>query len=106
MTDIEQAAIEQGRRPFSTVEKVIIGVHVVLALGVGFFALLDANDPGWGDLQRLLIFMLEGIWFGAIAGTALVARLVNNPLGRIAILLIGPFSGFLLIMAWAYSSTL
>jgi hypothetical protein len=88
------------------VEKVIIGAHVAIALGFGFFALLDANDPDWGGLIRLLIIMLEGIWFGAIVGTALVARLVNKPLGRIAILLIGPFSGFLVIMAWAYSSTL
>lgn len=106
MTHIEQTAIEPARRPFSTVEKVIIGVHVALALGVGFLALLDADDPGWGDLQRLLIFMMEGIWLGAIVGTAVVARLVSNPSGRIAILIVGPFTGFLVIMAWAFASTL
>jgi hypothetical protein len=95
MTDTETI-----RRPFTRGEKVIIIVQVMLALGFGLFGMLEANDPDWGDLQRLVIFMIVGIWLAGIAGMVLVARLINHKVARIAILVLAPFAGFLLIAAW------
>jgi hypothetical protein len=96
MTDIER-----DRRMFSTVEKVLIALQVLLALGFGLFGMLQANDPDWGDLQRVVIFMMVAMWLGGIVGSVLVARLVNPKLARIAILVIGPFTVFLLFIGWS-----
>lgn len=105
MTDIDQAAIDHRRRPFSTSEKVIIGVQVALALGFGVFGILEASDPDWGDLQRIVILMMVGLWLAGIACMVLVARLVSHQVARIAILVGAPLAGFLLIGAWVMFST-
>ena len=96
MTDIDRS-----RRVFSTAEKVIIAVQVVLALCFGVFGVLEANDPDWGDLQRVVIFMMVSVWLGTIVVSVLVARLVNSRSVRIAILVIGPFALLLVIAGWS-----
>lgn len=100
MTDTEHAFIENSRRAFSTPERVIIGVQVLLALGFGIFGILDATDPDWGALQRVVIFMMVGIWLAGIAGMVLIARLVSHKVARVAILVAAPLAGFLLIAGW------
>lgn len=87
-----------SRRPLSAFERVVIALHCVAAGVVGVVGFASATDPGWRDLQRLLILMLIGLWVGGIVAMAVIARLVNNKWGRAAILLAGPFLGIVLLV--------
>ena len=91
----------KSRRDFSVAERRIIAVQFVVAVGFGAVALFQVNDPDWGDLQRFLIIVLLCIWLVGIAVSVVVARLVDSSLGRIAILVVGPFAGFLLMFGWS-----
>jgi hypothetical protein len=90
------------RRPFSKVEQAILALHVVALVVVTVTGWIGANDPGWSDLQRIVLLMLAGVWAGGIALTAVLARLVNNKVGRLAVLLVGPLAGLLLIIGQQY----
>lgn len=78
----------------------LIAGQVMLAFGFGVLGMIQATDPGWQDLQRLLIMMMVSVWLGAIVGTVLVARLVDSRVARFAILAVGPFALILVIGAW------
>ena len=87
----------QSRRPLSRIDRGILALHGLVAAGVGVAGFIGANDPDWGDVQRLVIVMLIGLWAGGIAIMAVLARLVSNPWGRAAVLLAGPFAGIALV---------
>lgn len=87
------------RRPFSPGEKAVIAVQLVLALSFGILGIVEANDPDWGDLQRIVILMLTFVWLGGIVVSVVVARLVTGKLARVGILVVAPFAGFLVILA-------
>ena len=86
-------------RTLSKLENAIIALHAVFACGVGVVGFLQANDPGFGDLQRLVILMMIGLWAAGIVAMAVIARLIANQWVRIAVLLVGPFVGIVLIVA-------
>lgn len=88
------------RRPFSPGEKAVVAVQLVIALSFGILGMVEANDPDWGDLQRVFIVMLTSIWLGGVVVSVVLARLVAGKLARIAVLVAAPFAGFLLIMMW------
>jgi len=89
------------RRPFSTLEKAIIAVQGAAALVFGAYGFVEASDPDWGDLQRIVIVMSVGIWLTGIAGAAFLSRLVDNRVVRVVILLAVPFTGFVVLVLWA-----
>ncbi len=89
------------RRPFSVLEKAVIALQVTAGVAFGVYGMIDVSDPGWADLQRALILMMVGIWMGGVVGAAALSRLVDNQIGRLAILVSIPFSGFVIIMIWA-----
>ena len=68
----------EPRRPLSTVDRAILTIHGLVAGVVGVIAFVGANDPGWGDLQRLVIVMLIGLWAAGIVAMSVFARMVNN----------------------------
>ena len=83
----------EPRRPLSNVDRAILALHALVAGVVGVIAFVGANDPGWGDLQRLVVVMLISLWAAGIVAMAVLARMVNNRWGRTLILLAGPFVG-------------
>lgn len=91
-----------ARRPFSTADRSIVALHVLALVVVTVMGWIGANDPGWSDLQRLVLLMLAGVWAGGIALTAVLGRLVDNKLGRIAVLLLGPLTGLMLLVGQQY----
>ncbi len=92
------------KRPFSPGEKAVVIVQLVIALSVGVAAMLDANDPDWGDLQRVVVLMLMSIWLGGIVASVVLARIFDSKPGRVAILVLLPFSGFAVLAAWTLLS--
>ena len=88
----EEVSVD-GRPPrrLSSLDWSILVVHTALAAGIGVVGFLGADDPGWGDLQRVVVLMLVGLWGVGILASALVARPIHNPWVRTAILLAGPF---------------
>ena len=88
------------RRPYSKADKAILIAQGVLVVVVGILAFASANDPDWGDLQRLVIVMLLGLWMAGLAAAAVLARFVENRWWRYAVLLVVPFVGIgVLILA-------
>ncbi|MDH3306892.1 MAG: hypothetical protein OEO77_05180 [Acidimicrobiia bacterium] len=88
---------EKQRRTLSTCEQSILAVHGLVAGIVGTVGFLGANDPGWGDLQRLVILMLIGLWMAGIVAMGLIARLFANKWARAMILLGGPVIGIAIV---------
>lgn len=89
---------EKLRRPLSTLDRSILALHGLAAGIVGVIAFLGANDPDWGDLQRIVILMLIGLWVAGIVAMSFVVRLVKSQWIRTAILLGGPFIGIVLLV--------
>ncbi|MGA7282877.1 MAG: hypothetical protein WBZ40_13995 [Acidimicrobiia bacterium] len=83
--------VKRPRVPLTRLDKTLLGLHIVGAIVVGIFGFLGANDPEFADLQRIVIAMLIGLWGVGIVVMALIVRLVSSQLGRVAILLGGPF---------------
>jgi hypothetical protein len=98
-------ATTPARRPFNRVEQIIIAGQVLFGVGFGVIGFADASDPGWQDLQRLLIAMMMGLWFAGVAGAVVVGRLVSNRFGRAAVLLSLPFAGFVILIGWTLVGT-
>ncbi len=88
---------EKQRRTLSTFDRSILALHGLVAGVVGTVGILGANDPGWGDLQRLVVVMLIGLWVAGIVVVGLIARLFTNKWARAVILLAGPFTGIALV---------
>ena len=64
----------------------------------GIIGFLEADDPGWRDVQRLVIVMLVGLWVSGIVVVGVFARLVGNQVVRAALLLAGPLLGIALLI--------
>lgn len=78
----------------------MIALHGLTALVIGVIAFVGANDPGWRDVQRLVVVMMISLWAGGIALSAVAARnLVSNHWIRLAILAVGPLSGIAFLVA-------
>ena len=84
------------KRSLSRVDRAILAAHALIAGTFGSVGFFSASDPGWQDLQRLVIVMLVGLWIAGIAAMAAVATFVHNPWARVALLLGGPFIGIAL----------
>jgi hypothetical protein len=89
------------RRSFSRLERAILAVHGVFAAAFGVIGFLGADDPDWGDLQRLVVIMLVGVWVAGVAASAALAWRVNHRGGRVALLLAGPGIVFVLVFGRA-----
>lgn len=87
------------RRPLSAYERTIPIAYALVAGTFGVFSYLAADDPDFGDLQRLLVVILIGLWVLSIAAVAAVARFVDNRWSRAAILLAGPIVAITLSVA-------
>jgi len=87
------ATTEPHRRPFSIIDRGILILHSVVAGGIGIVAFIGASDPDFGDLQRIVIVMLIGLWGLGIFAIGFFARLVSKVWARIVLLLAGPFIG-------------
>jgi len=88
---------QRPRRSLSRIERAILAIHGLVAAVVGIIGFIGANDPGFGDLQRIVIVMLVGLWAMGIVAIGLAARLIANQWARVAVLLVGPFAGILLV---------
>lgn len=88
---------EQPHPSLSSIDRAILALHGLAAGVIGVVAFISANDPDFGDLQRIVIVMLVGLWGAGIVATGYVARMVRNAWGRAALLLAGPFIGILLV---------
>jgi hypothetical protein len=95
------STIGNPRRPFSTLDWAILCLHGLVAAGVGIAAFVGANDPEFGDLQRIVVVMFIGLWIGGIIVFGATARLVANPWARAGVLLAGPFVGILVVFGRA-----
>ncbi|NNL14555.1 MAG: hypothetical protein HKO82_12825 [Acidimicrobiia bacterium] len=92
------AAIKAQRRPLSRLDRAIIALHGVVAVVFGIIGFLEADDPGWRDLQRFVIVMLVGLWVSGIVVVGVLARLVGNQVVRAVLLLAGPLLGIALLI--------
>lgn len=90
------------RRPFSKTDRAILTLHVLALVVFTVWGWISADDPGWSDLQRIVLLMLAGVWAGGIALIAVMSRLVNNRWGRWAVMVAGPFAGLGLIILVQY----
>ena len=72
------ASIKAPRRPLSRLDRAIIALHGVVAAVFGIIGFLEADDPGWRDVQRLVIVMLVGLWVSGIVVVGVLARLVGK----------------------------
>jgi hypothetical protein len=82
---------KRRRMPLTRLDKGLLGLHVVGAIVVGIVGFLGANDPEFGDLQRIVLAMLVGLWAAGIVVMAFVVRLIPTQWGRVIVLLGGPF---------------
>ena len=89
---------KQSRRPLSRLDKAILATHGAVAALFGISGFISANDPGFGDLQRVVVMMLTGLWGGGIVAMAVIAQLITNRWGRYALLLVGPLVGIVVLV--------
>jgi hypothetical protein len=99
MTSAMSNANPSPLRNLSRLDTTIIALHAVVAFGVGVIGFFQVDDPGFRDLQRLVILMMIGLWAAGIVATAVIARLIANQWARAAVLLVGPFVGIVLLVA-------
>ena len=69
-THIMRTTAKHARRPLSLLDKAILATHGLVAAVFGISGFVSADDPGFGDLQRLVVIMLTGLWGGGIMATA------------------------------------
>ena len=87
------------RPPLSTVDRTILALHVLVATVLGVISFASATDPGFGDLQRVVVVMLFALWIGGVALMGVIARYaISSVWGRVALLVFGPFIGIALLM--------
>ena len=89
---------DRARRALSRLDKAILATHAVAAAFFGISGFISANDPGFGDLQRVVVMMLTGLWGGGIVAMAVIAQLITNRWGRYALLLVGPLVGIVVLV--------
>ena len=92
------SSTEKPNRTLTRIDRSILALHGLAAAVIGVIAFAGANDPGWGDLQRLDIVMLIGLWVAGIIAMGFVVRLVKNQWARAGILLGGPFIGVVFLL--------
>ena len=95
------AVIRANEGRLNRIEVIIIVAHSLLAGVFTVIGLASANDPGFGDLARIVIIMLAGAWVVGIVATALLARRFSNQALRYAILVLGPLTGIAVIIGQA-----
>lgn len=92
----------QPRSPFkSTLDRTILGAHAVVAGIFGIVGFLQATDPGWQALQRIVIIMIVGFWGMGIFVSALVSQRFSRQWIRVLVLLAGPLLALLLVFSRA-----
>jgi hypothetical protein len=81
-----------NRAPFTRLQLVILGVHVVLAIGFSVAGYIDAGGAdGWADLARVATLLLGAIYLVAVGSVAAIARwFMNDGFLRTAFVLAGP----------------
>ncbi len=75
-------------------------IHLLIALAFGIAGLLGATDPGWGDLQRLVVVLFVGVWLFGVLVMGVLTRFVDNQRARYLILLTGPVLAIVLVLGW------
>jgi hypothetical protein len=89
---VSTTATDKPRRmPLTRLDRALLGLHIVGAIVIGVMGFLGANDPEFGDLQRIVMAMLIGLWGVGILIVALIVRVIPNQWGRVLVLLGGPF---------------
>ena len=83
-------------------EWALIGLQVFACLALWILAMVDANDPDWGDVVRVVVTVLATIWVGGIVVSVFVARLIEGRIGRSSVLLVGPFVGFIVLIGLSF----
>jgi hypothetical protein len=71
-------------------DRTILVVHGLLAVCFGAIGFFSVGDPDWGDLQRIVVVMMVGLWLGGLAAVATVARFVRPRVVRASLLIFGP----------------
>lgn len=79
-----------ARARFTRLDRGILVAHGLLGAGFGAIGLVSSRDPDWGDLQRVVVLVLVGLWLGGHAAIAAVARFVRPQAVRALLLIIGP----------------
>lgn len=81
-----------NRAPFTRLQLVILGAHVVLAVAFSIAGYVDAGGAdGWADLARVATLLLGGVYLVAVGTVAAIARyLMNDGFLRTAFVLAGP----------------
>jgi len=96
-------AVTRTRPPLSTSNRVILGLHGAAALAFTVVGLIQAHDPGWANLQRIVILFMFALWAGGIVLMGVIARVaMSNNLGRNVLLLAGPFIGLAALVMRSY----
>lgn len=91
------------RPPLSRSNQVILGLHGLAALVFSVVGFVQSNDPGWADLQRILVLFMFALWAGGIVLMAVIARYVlTRTWSRNVLLLAGPFVGLAILIGRSY----
>lgn len=83
---------------FTKLDRTLIFLQGLLAVCLGVVGLIGANDPDWGDLQRVVVVMLTGLWLGGLAVMAILSRYIRPQWARAALLLAGPPTALMLFV--------
>jgi hypothetical protein len=81
-----------NRAPFTRIQWIILGAHVVLVLAFSIAGYIDAGGAdGWADLARVATLLLGAVYLVAVGTVAAIARhLMNDGFLRTAFVLAGP----------------
>ena len=93
----------QTKPRLSTIDRVILALHTLTAIGLGTAGFIDSSgSDGMADLARAVLAILTGLWLAGILVSGLLARyaIVRRWL-RTAVVALGPAIGVVVLILYA-----
>ncbi|MDH3518734.1 MAG: hypothetical protein OEM66_07400 [Acidimicrobiia bacterium] len=93
----------QTKPRLSTLDRIILGMHTIIAVGLGTAGFIDSSgSDGMADLARAVLAILIGLWLAGILISGLLARyaIVHKWL-RTAVVALGPAIAVVALILYA-----
>ncbi len=92
-----------SKPPLGNAPRVILALHVVLALGLAIAGLHDiSGSDGMAGLARLVVLLLVGVWLVGVVVSGLLARFATTHVWlRIAVVSLGPLVALMGLVLFA-----